>query len=121
MEYCSATDWEDLCLEAINIYRERLVERSPGILRDWNSKVDELKTVTIPFVRERISNVINEHALPKVFEDTVHWDILHLCLESEYAEILKPGFYASQAYWYMKGHFPCGWSDEFPGGKLVIY
>ena len=121
IECCSAAEWEDLCLEAINCYRERLVERSPNILNGWNQKVDELKVVTVPFVRDCIGRVMDKNSFPKIFEDTVHWDILHLCLESEYADIFKPGFYASQAYGYTKGHFPCGWNGNFPNGKLIIY
>jgi len=49
-------------------------------------------------VRGKIRRVMEESKLPKVFEDTVQGDILHLCLESEFADICQPGFYASQAY-----------------------
>jgi hypothetical protein len=56
-----------------------------------------------------------------VFENMVQWDILHVCMEAEYADVYPPGFYASQAYWYVKGHYPCGWQGEFPKGKLIIY
>jgi len=52
----------------------------------------------------------------------VQWEILGVCMEAEYADVYPPGFYASQAYWYVKGHFPCGWEGgEFPKGKLIIY
>jgi len=68
-----------------------------------------------------LSKVAVANKLPKSFEDTVQWDILHLAIESEYSDIFPPGFYASQAYWYLKGHFPCGWEGNFPKGKLVVY
>ena len=42
-------------------------------------------------------------------------------MEAEFADVYPPGFYASQAYWYVKGHFPCGWQGEFPNGTLIIY
>ena len=80
-----------------------------------------LKPVTQALVREKTKRVIEENDLPKVFLDTVDWDILHLCMEAEYADVYPPGFFASQAFWYVKGHFPCGWKGEFPKGKLVIY
>ena len=121
IESCSSLEWENLCLEAANQYRERLVERSVERFSQWNDVVDSLKSVTMPFVREKIEHVVREHTLPKVFEDTVQWDILHLCMESEYADVYPPGFYASQAYWYVKGHFPCGWSGEFPDGRQIVY
>lgn len=44
-----------------------------------------------------------------------------LGLKARYADVCPPGFYASQAYWYVQGHFPCGWQGEFPKGKLVVY
>lgn len=119
---CSSPEWEDLCLEAANQYRERLVERSPTEFARWNEVVQEVKPAAIALVREKTQDVVARNSLPKVFVDTVEWDILHLCMESEYADIQQPGFYASQAYWYAQGHFPCGWEGPFPdGGKLVIY
>lgn len=121
IEHCSSLEWENLCLEAANQYCERLVERSRERFRMWNEIVDELKPLTMPFVQRKIETVVREHELPKVFEDTVQWDILHLCMEAEYGDVYPPGYYASQGYWYMKGHFPCGWEGEFPKGKLIIY
>ncbi len=121
VEYCSSPEWEDLCMLASNEYRQRLAERSPERFRKWNEIVVEVKPFAQALVREKVESVVKEHDLPKVFVDTVDWDILHLCMEAEYADIYPPGFYASQAYWYLNGHFPCGWEGEFPEGKLVIY
>jgi hypothetical protein len=64
---------------------------------------------------------VEAHGLPEIFEDTVRWDILHVCMEAEYADVSPPGFFASQAYWYVQVHFPCGWTGSFPDGKLVLY
>lgn len=118
---CSSLEWENLCLEAVNKYRERISERAPQRLDEWNRIVDDIKKVSIPLVRRKISAVVMENMLPKSFEDTVQWDILHLAIESEYSDVFPPGFYASQAYWYLKGHFPCGWKGVFPEGRLVVY
>lgn len=122
IESCGSAEWEELCMEAAHQYRARLQERSPADFEEWNDIVNDMKPAVQDLVREKTKNVIEEHNLPKVFLDTVDWDILHLCMESEFADIYPPGFYASQAYWYTKGHFPCGWQGPFPqGGKLVIY
>lgn len=40
-------------------------------------------------------------------------------MEAEYADIFRPAFYASQAYWYVKGHFPCGWEVAFQAENLL--
>jgi hypothetical protein len=121
IELCSSVEWENLCLEAANQYRERVLERSNERYSQWTDIVAQIKPVTEPFVRLKIETVVCEHGLPEVFEDTVQWDILHLCMEAEYADVYPPGFYASQAYWYVKGHFPCGWEGEFPQGRLIVY
>lgn len=113
--------WEGLCQEAANQYRSRLAERDPERFKEWNSIVREVKTFTIPLVLEKTRAVVEVNGLPKGFVDTVQWDILHLCMESEFSDVFPPGFFASQAYWYVKGHFPCGWEGEFPSGKLKIY
>ncbi len=121
IEQCTSKEWENLCLEAMNQYRERLVERSSERFEKWNVLVDELKKTTIPFVRRKIERVSRLHKLPRAFEAAVQWDILGVCMESEYADVYPPGFYGSNAYWYIKGHFPCGWRGEFPKGQLVVY
>ncbi len=121
IEHCSSLAWENLCLEAFNHYRARLLERSRERFCKWNDLVAELKPVTRSLVGRKTEPVVSEHGLPESFEDTVYGDIIGVCLEAEYADVYPPGFYASQAYWYVKGHFPCGWEGKFPEGKLIIY
>jgi hypothetical protein len=75
----------------------------------------------VPLVKQKIAPVVVSHQLDKTFEDTVQWDILSVAIEAEYADVYPPGFFASQAYWYVHGHFPCGWQGDFPDGTLMIY
>lgn len=121
VESCSSVEWENLCLEAVNRYCEKLVERAPDRFRLWNAVVNEVKPAVQELVREKAGPTIERHSLPKVVGDCIEWDVLHVCMEAEYADIYPPGFFASQAYWYVQGHFPCGWRGDFPKGKLVIY
>ena len=121
IESCSSPEWEDLCLEAANQYRERLLERSLERFRKWNEIVDEMKPLAQALVQEKCQQVVEENNLPQVFLDTVDWDIIGVLMEAEYADVYPPGYYASQAYWYVHGHFPCGWQGKFPKGKLIIY
>jgi hypothetical protein len=72
-------------------------------------------------VRPKIEPVEREHELPKAFEHTVQWDILHVCMETEYADVVPSGFYAGLASWYIRGHFPCGWQGVYPQGMQIIY
>lgn len=118
---CAANEWENLLLEAANQYRTRLAERAPNEFSGWNARVERVKALTVPLVEEKTKDVVQAHSLPRVFVDTVQWDVLHLCMEAEYADVFPPGFFASQAFWYVRGHFPCGWEGAFPEGRLIVY
>jgi hypothetical protein len=120
-ESCSSTSWRDLLLEASNRYTEKLASRSKERWNQWNSVVREVKKITVPLVAAKTERVVGENRLPHTFQNVVNWDILHIVMESEYSDVFPPGFFASQAYWYVRGHFPCGWSGSFPEGKLIIY
>jgi len=121
IQSCSSPSWENLCLEGTNSYCERLLEKSPARFNQWNEVVALVKPYSDALVQNKIASVVQENNLPKVFENTVRWDMLHVLIEAEYADVYPPGFYASQAYWYVKGHFPCGWDGIFPDGKLIIF
>jgi DNA-binding transcriptional regulator YdaS (Cro superfamily) len=118
---CASDAWQDLLLEAANQYREKLAGISRERLRQWNAIVQEVSAAVTSLVDRKTAQVVRENQLPQVFTETVEWDILHLAMEAEYADVYEPGFFASQAYWYVHGHFPCGWKGVFPEGKLVIY
>jgi hypothetical protein len=119
--HCDTLDWENLQLDMSNEYRSRLAEQSKERRAKWNDIVVDLKKTLIPLVHCKIETVAREHRLPKVFEDSVQWDVLHACMEMEYADVYPPGFYANLASWYIKGHFLCGWQGIFPEGMLIIY
>lgn len=118
---CGSTEWQELLLEASNRYCEAIAKRSPVRWARWNSVVGEIKPLVLPIVDRKVRGVIDQFDLPKIFVDTVEWDILHVCMEAEYADVYPPGFFASQAFWYVRGHYPCGWQASFPDGKLILY
>lgn len=118
---CEGEKWKALREEAASQYRLRLTERDMERFRAWNALVREIKATTIPLVLGKIKGVVEDNNLPQGFINAVQWDILHLCMEAEYADIFPPGFYAAQAYWYSRGHFPCGWEGDFPGGRPIVF
>ena len=117
----SSAAWQNLCLEVANQYRERLMERNRHQYELWNQKVISIKPLVQQLVQTKTAVVDLDESIRKQLVAAVEWDILHLCMEAEYADIYPPGFYASQGYWYLHGHFPCGWSGDYPSGKLIIY
>ncbi|MFM0084730.1 hypothetical protein P0D72_38575, partial [Paraburkholderia sediminicola] len=118
---CQGKKWKALCEDAANHYRSKLVQRDRELFREWNLLVRELKNLTMPLVLRKTRNVVDHNNLPQGIVDAVQWDVLHLGMEAEYADVLPPGFYAAQAYWYMKGHFPCGWDGDFPSGRPIVF
>lgn len=121
MAACASAKWQGIILEAANQYCERLAERSRERFNRWNDIVNEVKPVILQLVEEKCRKVIEKEKLPRVFLDSVQWDILHLAMEAEYHDVSPPGFFASQSYYYWKGHFPCGWDGDFPNGKLLVF
>lgn len=121
VEHCSSEEWENLTLEAANQLRERIVEIDKRRLNQWNEILEVVKPFAYAITDEKAGPIFKQKQLPKVFLDTVKWDILHLCMEAEYADIVKPAFFSSLAFYYLEGHFPCGFSGNFPDGKFVIY
>jgi hypothetical protein len=119
---CGSAETKNLWLEAANQYHMRILERSKERYRQWNDVANEMRPIVNAFVNRKIATVVRENLLDKVFENHVRWEMMHLCIESEFADVYPPGFFASHAYWYIRGHFPCGWRGQFPNsGRLVVY
>lgn len=119
--HCASPEWEALTQEAVNRYTEQLAVRAPDRFRRWNEIVREVKPTVAALVEAKVAATVAAHALPDVVSAAVRWDVLHLCLESEYADVQPPGFFAAQAFWYTVGHFPCGWDGDFPAGTRVVF
>lgn len=121
IESCRSLSWENLQLEAANQYRARLLECSKEHFKLWNAIVTDVKPLVESLVERKIAVVVDINKFDKVFVDSVKWDILHLAVETEYADICSPGFFTILAQCYRSGHFPCGWQGNYPDGRLVIY
>jgi hypothetical protein len=122
MEHAKSHEWELLRKEALARYCTRVADRSMERWRLFSDIHREVNKFTDPLVARKIAAVVREHNLPKIFEAQVRSDIAALCIESEYADVYPPSFFAANAYWYVHGHFPCGWRGDFPPkGQLVVY
>lgn len=91
IESCGSLELENLCLEVVNQYSARLIERSPRDYGTWNDVVLSVRPAAQALVREKTRKVVADNDLPKLFVDTVDWDILHVCMEAEFADIYPPG------------------------------
>lgn len=121
MAHCVEVDWENLRLEAANELGAKLMRRSMERYNLWNDVVIFVKPLSEALVDLKARPFAEKHGLTEDFLGQVKWDILHMCIEAEYADLVEPSFYASLSNWYSKGHFPCGWQGSYPEGKMVIY
>ncbi len=122
LKNCETLEWENTAIEAANQLSGQIVSVSMERFRLWNLIVRDAKTITVPLVKQKISNVIlNNKGLSKRFEGCVQWDILHAVMESEYSDLVAPSFYANLSQCYLRGHFPCGWDGQYPDGKLMVF
>jgi hypothetical protein len=118
---CAGDQWQELLLEHSNQLSESVARISRERFRGWNAFVEGVRPLVMMMVSQKTQRGTQGIELPKIVYDTVSWDILHILLEAEYADLIQPRFFSAQGYWYVAGHFPCGWSARPPGGKLVIY
>ena len=121
IDACGSPEWKEINLEMANQLSEKLSNQAPDRFTKWNEIVKECKEKTIPLISKKTESVVKINSLPKSFLNAVNWDILHICLEAEFSDSLPLGYFASQGFWYIKGHFPCGWRGKFPQGQLVVY
>jgi hypothetical protein len=122
IHHCDSAAWEDVQLDAQNKYCAQLAQRAKERWhRRWNDTVEEVKKITRPLVGRKIATIVRENNLPEIFKGEVNHAIIGFCMEAEYADVCPPGFFTSLGYWYLNGHFPCGWWGMFPVGRLVVY
>lgn len=126
VEHCTSDIWDNLVLEANNQYHLRVARSSPERYQFWNELVEFIKPVAYELSDRKIADIMARENLPRGFQGCVRTDVLGILIEAELADVVPPGFYAANGYWYIKGHFPCGWVGDTeeslpPHGKLVIY
>lgn len=137
---CGFVKWSNVQLQARNALQARIEARySEDTVRhyfwhrfqEWNPLCEELKLVICPFVENLVGKVALSDTDRTKVRDNINWDLLFICLEMHYQDVVKPIFYIPCLDpWYAAGHFPCGWDgDEFPeewdgivrGGQLIVF
>lgn len=121
IEHVRSNTYKALNTAAANQFGDEVLARSKERYDKLCEVTDELEKRTTPIVYYKIEPVVREHKLPGFLQAKIGIDILHACLEAEYADLVKPGWFTSLAYWYVSGHFPCGWDEAHPQGRLIIY
>lgn len=121
MRHCESLEWENLRLDAANTLGIRVRRVSVERYNAWNEYAAEIRPVIEPLIDDKSRHVVIRNGLPRKFTNAVRWDIGHLCMECEYADIVPPAFFTGLAYWYVAGHFPCGWEGDYPEGRIIVF
>lgn len=121
IERIGTLEWENYCLEHKNHLTESLFQRERAIFQKWNKVVREIKPKMSAAIGSRIEAIQDAYDLPKVFRDTVEWDILTALLEEQYSQYVPRYFYTDMLQWYLRGHFPCGYDGDYPNGRFIVY
>jgi hypothetical protein len=123
IERCSDRSWEDVTLEARNQLTEFLHRRHRDDYRNWNAiTIAAKERVVTPLVDCVWRPFTERHGLGKVLVDCVSWDVLAAIMEHEYRDCPgRPEFFLHLLRVYRAGHFPCGWSGEWPAGQLHVW
>jgi hypothetical protein len=121
MELCLSYEWEDICLDASNGLSEILDRDHTDRYQQWNKIVHEVDDRLKSAIESVARRTIAEHGLPEKFEWVLVNTACMACVEAEYSDIVPPAFFMEVASWYLAGHLPCGLTEKYPNGKLMIF
>ncbi len=123
IEHCSDQSWEDVTLEAQNRLTVFLHNHHRNDYQRWNAIVDTAKTRVVTPLMDRVWRPLAErNGFGKALVDCASWDVLGAIMEHEYQRFRKrPEFSLHLLQVYRAGHFPCGWSEEWPDGRLLVW
>jgi hypothetical protein len=123
--------WENCRLMARNALYRAVQARAWSRSECWNSLAEELRPQIVRFVDGFVPSLKVPADVLHRIRPAVSWDLMLICFEFEYRDVVDPIFYIPVLEpWYAGGHFPCGWDgEEFPdrwdgiirNGKLIVY
>ena len=128
---CGSRRWSNCQLIARNSLCRIVEERASERAKLWNSTVTQLRPRIVDFTDSLTSISELPVTLRRAVSGSISWDILFICMEFEYRDVVEPIFFIPYIEpWYKEGHFPCGWDGpEFPEvwdgvvreGRLMVY
>jgi hypothetical protein len=113
-------EWKCIKNEAINQISEYLDIHHRKIYQNWNIVVQEIRPQIIEVNENKIKPNLPINFIPQL-GNSVKSDIFDLLIETHWSYLVEPVFFTPVTFWYIKGHFPCGWQGNFPDGKLLVF
>ena len=89
--------------------------------KNWNGVVRQIKSNYMNEIQTKVEmNWKDEKTKQRVIDD-VQFNILTLFMLDYYSDYYQSEFFDRMLKIYLAGHFPCGWSGEYPKGKFLVY
>lgn len=120
--HCQNIIWENVQLEAKNLLTQWLHLNKNDQYQDWNKHIVSFKQSILPKLEKSWLEAQVELGLPDVVLTSMQWDILSVLMEQSYQATGHNTFFFTELLnIYEAGHFPCGWSGDWPSGKLLVF
>jgi hypothetical protein len=121
MAACDLQESKNAFHEASNALSSYLHANYNNRYQCWNAIVDETKMRCIaPLTQFIWQPFARAKSLDDAFIHSVSWNVLGAVVEHEYRDCRGiPVFSTCLLEVFRHGHFPCGWVDSWPRGKLL--
>jgi hypothetical protein len=113
----ASVEWMSVRLEARGILSQALSKEHRHAYRKWNVVIDEIDVSLSTMVRK--ASLIQE--VHDVLMANAKQDFVQFVLESHFSPLLRSLFFSELIAWYERGHVPCGWEGDYPGGFLMVF
>jgi hypothetical protein len=122
-ELCRTDQWDGAELEAQNQLTVWLHMNARQDYQKWNDHVFDFKKNLInPVVVPAVRAYCRQLGLDDSVLHSVCWDVLGALMESHYLYTGHQAFFFLELLeLYEAGHFPCGWSGEWPKGEVYVF
>jgi hypothetical protein len=131
VKHYTSRSWQNCSLIARNLLQRLTEKRSWDRSEEWNPLTDELRPLIDSFANSILPKTGIPETLIAKIKPHFSWDIMFICMECEYSDVIAPPFYLPVLDpWYAAGHLPCGWDGErFPDdwggvirdGRLMVF
>jgi hypothetical protein len=102
--------WNSVQLQVKNSYARQVRQTNHDRSVQWNPITSELRKAIAVIVENSIKSLSHPVRLKQDLIGSVSWDLLMICLEAEFSDLVQPLFFVPRLEpIYRAGHFPCGW------------
>jgi hypothetical protein len=109
----TSLEYEEATQNAANELTEYLHTAHLAEYELWNSKVKLIRPMLSQIVHDKLQEAIRDGRCPPTLpESRIRYGLLHACMAVEYSQFYTSSYFERFIDWYLRGHFPCGWSGS---------